>query len=72
MKITAAELEMNLDKYLEAVKEEDILITEGDKTIAILSSPDNQIDILDSLVGIAKGDGNESLEQFKDMRLENQ
>ena len=55
MTITATELKTNLGKYLDMVNDEEIIITKNGKRIARLSKPEpDKIDILDSLVGVAK------------------
>ncbi len=70
MTITATEFKTNLGKYLELVLKEDIFITKNGKVIAQLSQPQmDKIAILNSLVGIAKGNSDISLEDIKDMRL---
>ncbi|MBR5341396.1 MAG: type II toxin-antitoxin system prevent-host-death family antitoxin [Erysipelotrichaceae bacterium] len=55
MTITATELKTNLGKYLEMVNDEEIIITKNGKSIARLSKPESdRIDLLNSLVGVAK------------------
>ena len=70
MIITVDDMENDVDKYLEIVQNEEVLITENDKLIAVLSKPDDEkMSILSSLVGIAKGDGDVSLDKIKTERL---
>lgn len=72
MTITATEFKTNLGKYLELVLTEDILITKNGKVIAQLTQPQlDKIAILNSLVGLAKGDDIE-LDDIKNMRLAKQ
>ena len=55
MTITATELKTNLGKYLDMVNDEEIIITKNGKSIARLSKPESdRIDLLNSLVGVAK------------------
>lgn len=55
MTITATELKLNLGKYLEMSRFEDIFITKNSKTIARLSNPANdRVASLNALVGIVK------------------
>ena len=57
MSITAAELKMNLSKYLELSKTEDIYITENGKVIAKLSNPNaDRVEVAKSLFGIIPAD----------------
>lgn len=73
MTITATEFKANLGKYLELVTNEDILITKNGKIIAQLSQPQlDKITILNSLIGIAKGNEDTTLDYIKDMRLAKQ
>ena len=69
MTITATEFKKNLGKYLELANEEDIVIMKNGKAIALLTQPQlNKIEILNSLVGIAKGDREVTLEEIKEER----
>lgn len=57
MSITAAELKMNLSKYLELSETEDIYITENGKVIAKLSNPNaDRVEMAKSLFGIIPAD----------------
>ena len=70
MIITATEFKLNLGKYLELVLNEDIIITKNGKIIAQLTRPQlNKLEILNSLVGIAKKDEDISLDDIKKERL---
>ena len=70
MTITISEFKNNLDKYLELVSIEDILITKNGKVIAQLTQPQiDKIEILNSLVGIAKTDNYINTDGIKDLRL---
>ena len=77
MIISAAELKANIEHYLDAVSEAEVLITENGKIVAKLSA--NVVDeagkdkqaILDSLVGIT-ADYPVSLEEAKKERLSRQ
>ena len=73
MIITATEFKMNLGKYLELVSNEDVFITKNGKIIAKLTVPQsNKIAALRSLVGIAKGKEDVSLDEIKKERLKRQ
>ena len=73
MIITATEFKTNLGKYLELVLTEDILITKNGKVIAQLTQPQlDKISILNSLVGLAKGNEELKLDDVKDLRLSKQ
>lgn len=73
MIITATEFKMNLGKYLELVSNEDVFITKNGKIIAKLTIPQsNKIAALRSLVGIAKGKEDVSLDEIKKERLRRQ
>jgi antitoxin (DNA-binding transcriptional repressor) of toxin-antitoxin stability system len=70
MTITISEFKNNLDKYLELVSIEDILITKNGKVIAQLTQPQiDKIEILNSLVGIAKTNNYITTDDIKDLRL---
>lgn len=57
MSITAAELKMNLSKYLKLSETEDIYITENGKVIAKLSNPNaDRVEMAKSLFGIIPAD----------------
>ena len=77
MIVSATELKANIDHYLNAVSEDEVLITENGKIVAKLSanavdeaSKDKQA-ILDSLVGIT-AEYPVSLEEAKMERLSRQ
>ena len=73
MVITATEFKTNFGKYLDLVINEDIIITKNGKAIAKVTHPrQDKIDILNSLVGIAKGNEDVNLEQIKSERLSRQ
>lgn len=73
MTVTATEFKTNFGKYLELVGNEDILITKNGKVIAQLTQPQlDKMAILNSLIGIAKGNANISLDDIKDLRLARQ
>ena len=68
MSITAAELEMNLNKYLLLAEKEDIFITHNGKIIAKLSNPyQDRVEIVNSLVGIIPNDTD--IEEIREERL---
>ena len=70
MIITVTALRKNLSKYLDMANAEDILITKNGKIIAQLSQPPlDKNSILESLIGIAKGSNDNSLDDYKEMRL---
>ena len=70
MTITATELKTNLGKYLDLVSEEDVLITKNGKVIAHLVAPnDEKLEIYRSLIGVASGPGDVSLDDIKNERL---
>ena len=70
MTITATELKTNLGKYLDLVSEEDVLITKNGKVIAHLVAPnDEKLEIYRSLIGVASGTGDVSLDDIKNERL---
>ena len=50
MTITATEFKMNLGKYLDMIKDEDIFITKNGKTIAKLTNP--HVSAVDCLSGL--------------------
>ncbi len=57
MSITAAELKMNLEKYLLLSQTEDIYITKNGKVVAKLTNPNqDRVDIAKSLFGIIPAD----------------
>ena len=73
MIITATEFKTNLEKYLELVNEEDILIKKNGKVIAQLSRPqNNKISALRSLIGIADNGTDVSLDEVRSERLQRQ
>ena len=73
MIITATEFKTNLEKYLELVNEEDILIKKNGKVIAQLSRPqNNKISALRSLIGIADNGTDVSLDEVRSERLQKQ
>ena len=72
MIITATEFKSNLGKYFDLVNNEDIIITKNGKIIAQLTSPQqDKVEILNSLVGLAKGN-DLSLDDIKEERLSKQ
>ena len=71
MIVTATELKTNIGRYLDAVAEDEVLITENGKVFAKLSATQDKQAILDSLVGITAGNP-VSLEEVKKERLSRQ
>ena len=70
MSITATELKLNLGKYLDLAKTEDIYITKNGKTVAKLSSPyENKLDTLKALHGCLPADI--TCKEARDERLGN-
>lgn len=68
MSVTAAELKMDLNKYLKIAQTEDVLITENGKVIAKLSNPNvDRRAIAESLFGIIPPDV--TLEEAREERL---
>lgn len=68
MSVTAAELKMDLGKYLKIAQTEDVLITENGKVIAKLSNPNvDRRALVDSLIGIIPADI--TLEEAREERL---
>ncbi len=68
MFITATELKVNLGKYLQLAKSEDIYITKNGKVAAKLSNPfQNRVDAVESLLGVLPADI--SLEDVMEERL---
>lgn len=68
MSVTAAELQLNLDKYLKIAETEDVYITENGKIIARITKPNtDKRSIVDSLIGIIPADI--TLEEARDERL---
>lgn len=53
MTVTATEFKVNLGKYLDLVKEEDIYITRNGKTVAKMVNP--HVSAVDSITGIFAG-----------------
>lgn len=73
MTVTATEFKRNLGKYLEAVKEEDIIITRNGKIVAELTRPHNRKRAaLRSLVGIASAGEDVDEDLLRDERLRRQ
>ena len=73
MVITATEFKTNFGKYLDLVINEDIIITKNGKPIAkVTQYRQDKLDILNSLIGIAKGNGDANLDQIKSERLSRQ
>lgn len=69
MSITAAELKMNLSKYLLLAETEDIYITRNGKVVAKLSNPyQDRVNVAKSLFGAIPSDM--TLEQSKEERLD--
>lgn len=62
MQITATELKLNLDHYLELVRSEDIWITKNGKIIAKMIDPN--ITSVDSISGILKGRVPENYDRY--------
>ncbi len=68
MSVTAAELQLNLGKYLKIAETEDVYITENGKIIARITKPNtDKRSIVDSLIGIIPADI--TLEEARDERL---
>ena len=66
--ITVSEFKRNFDKYLSLVSTEDIFITQSGKTIAKLSSPnEDKVNIAKSLFGVLSSDM--TLAESKEERL---
>ena len=66
--ITVSEFKRNFDKYLSLVSTKDIFITQSGKTIAKLSSPnEDRVNIAKSLFGILSSDM--TLDESKEERL---
>ncbi|MDR2525282.1 MAG: type II toxin-antitoxin system Phd/YefM family antitoxin [Oscillospiraceae bacterium] len=56
MLVTATEFKSNIGRYLSLVATEDIFITKNGKSVAKLSSAQqDKVDIMKSLFGVAKG-----------------
>lgn len=73
MIVTEKQLIDNFDEYLDLLPEEDILISREGKIIAIISEPKNgKEETYQSLIGIAKDRGYQSLDEIKDDRLKRQ
>lgn len=73
MTITATELKLNLGKYLDMAKSEDIFITKNGKSIARLTSPVvDKLAILDHLAGILRHDQAIDEDSFRKERLSKQ
>lgn len=71
MQITAAELKLNLGKYLSIARTRDIFIVEDGQPIALLTHPyPDRVTLLNSFVGIAQAEGR-TLDDIKKERLEN-
>jgi len=69
MFVTATEFKSNIGKYLTLVADEDIFITKNGKSVARLSSTQqNKVDIVKSLFGIIPNDDT-TLEQAREERL---
>ena len=57
MSITAAELKLNLGKYLQLAESEDNFITQNGKVVAKLSNPNaDRVDMAKSLLGVIPAD----------------
>lgn len=71
MAITVTELRENLNEYIELAEREQISISDGDKIVAVLTSPDHDVlertETAKSLFGILPNDAN--LEKSKEERL---
>lgn len=73
MIITATELKMNLGKYLEIARKQDVFITKNGKNIARLTAPTvNKLALLDLLAGVASEKQPIDEEQAKEMRMARQ
>ena len=71
MQVTATEFKLNMGKYLSMASRHDIFITKNGQRIAKLTNPSpDRVAMLDSLVGIARGE-DISLDDIKKERLEN-
>lgn len=69
MSITAAELKLNLQKYLLIAETEDVFITENGRIIAKLTNPfQERIDKVKALIGILPADI--TAEEAKQERLD--
>ncbi len=53
MQVTATEFKLNLGKYLELVKTEDVWVTKNGKTVAKLIDPN--VSAVDSISGVLAG-----------------
>ena len=69
MIIIVTELKKHLNKYLDMVSKEDIIITKYGKVVARLTNPKKEYDILNSLIGIAKGNKETTLYSIREERL---
>lgn len=68
MSVTAAELQLNLSKYLKIAETEDVFITENGKIIAKITNPNvDKRAIAESLFGIIPADI--TLEEAREERL---
>lgn len=68
MSVTAAELKINLSKYLKIAETEDVFITQDGKIVAKLTNPNvDKKALVDSLIGIIPADI--TLEEARDERL---
>ena len=72
MKVTLEEFKRNVDYYLDKVCEENIIITNNEIAVAELNYPNEKIQILNKLKGIAKDTSFETLNNIKDERLKRQ
>jgi len=73
MIVTEKQLIDKFDEYLDLLPEEDILISREGKIIARISKPKNdKEEMYQSLIGIAKDSGYQSLDEIKDDRLKRQ
>ncbi|MDR2493305.1 MAG: type II toxin-antitoxin system Phd/YefM family antitoxin [Coriobacteriales bacterium] len=69
MLVTATEFKSNIGRYLSLVATEDIFITKNGKSVAKLSSTNqDKVDIMESLFGIIPDDGVD-YRKFKAERL---
>lgn len=70
MSVTVIELQKNLNEYIELAEKEQVSISDGNKIVAVLTSPNHDVvkrtEIAKSLFGILPDDAN--LESSKEER----